>query len=226
MTKNYKPFIKPSVLHPHVVHETGTENPQHMYEASSDIFAAIGRDTLRGTEQVQQPTGIIGFIKEHPFLSIMAALGVGAGAVALLSSGGERRVNPDGDSEPEYDEDGNEILDGEIISSKPVRRQTQQQPTRIQLALPAPQPHSYYIQNPEPIVIKSKEQPPVTITMPSEKGVEVVAPGLTGPTLTKKRRRRKKPDKVQLRDGSGKFTSTTVKRDKMTADISKYAAKK
>ncbi len=236
MTKNYKPFIKSSVLHPHIVHETGTENPQHMYEASNDIFAAIGKDPLRGIDPTiqQGSTGIVGFIKEHPLLSILAGLSIGAAGYALISGGGGRRSNPDGSESVEVDEDGNEILDGEILSSgtKPIYRQKKQPVTQIQLALPPHQPvhNPYYIQNPsEPIVIKSRDQPPVTITMPSEKGVEVSAPGFGTSTvaaapLVKKRRKRKKPDRVQVRDGSGKFTSHTVKRT--AVDLSAYAAKK
>jgi len=228
-----KPFIKPSVFHPHIVHESGKENPQHMYEVANgafsadDIFAAIGKDPLRGIGDVpatQQSgsTGIIGFIKDNPLLSALAAIGIGAAGYAFFSGG--RRANPELNREVQLDDDGNviddDVIDGEVIpgSIRTRVRNPRNAPVKVQLALPAPQfaqQQYHYITNPglEPIVIRSKEQPPVTITMPAEKGLEVSAPGMIGTgAVVKKRRRRKKPERVQVRDQAGKFTSSTVSR--------------
>lgn len=222
-----KPFIKPSVLHPHIVHETGKENPQHMYEVSNDIFAAIGKDPLRGVSNDQQvqtgSTGIVGFIKDHPILSAIIGIGIGAAGYAAFSGRAKNPSEDDLDREVEFDDNG-DIIDAEVVSSstRPRVRNAGNAPVKVQLALPAPQfsqPQIHYVTNPgthEPIVIKTKEQPPVTVTMPSEKGVEVSMPGILGTGssagVVKKRRRRKKPERVQVRDQSGKFTSTTVRR--------------
>jgi len=188
------PQANSRVLHPHLVNETGQEVNHDAYESDGSIFSSVGdprspipmsQHANLGAPQQAAGGGISDFVRQNPIIATLAAAAVGALIYKSLESSGEENEKNESFRKSKPSATP-EVL---VLPSQPVVTQPQQ-PTQVITPQFVPQP-----------MMQSLQQPKVI----DAQFVEI---------KKKRKKRRKKPDNVQVRNDKGQFTSKTKPRKK------------